>query len=43
MRFLHCMYGLLSSTLVLKISPYPLILDTYFITPLLNYCENDKF
>ena len=43
MRFLHCMYGLLSSTLVLKISHYPPILNTRFITPLFNYCENDKF
>ena len=43
MRFLHCMYGLLSSTLVLKISHYPVILNTRFITPLFNYCENDKF
>ena len=43
MRFLHCMNGLLTSTITVSISQYPLILNTRFITPLFNYCQNDKF
>ena len=43
MRFLHCVYGLLSSSIILKISHYPTISNTRFITPLFTYCENDKF
>ena len=43
MRFLHCMNGLLTSSIIVSISHYPVILNTRFITPLFNYSENDKF